>query len=257
MVKKTITDGDGDTTEEIVKEHPVLKILENPNPMQNYSQWMYNLEVEIDLMGNGIIYYAKNKQQLYIIPAETITLDFKGSDLVAYRVHEDIGNGMTKESGQTFAVKDIWHYRRPNPKSLFWGLSPFIPNRKPVLLNRYSLDWVLSFYLKGATPNVVIQSEKPNVDEKRALRFLRSFETSHTGRANLRRPLVIPHGYKAEMMNQSIADQNFVDLVKLNREDILQILRIPKHAGLNHSKTKQNITIPDLMFSGSITFSRR
>lgn len=230
VVKKTITDGDGDTTEEIVKEHPVLKILENPNPMQNYSQWMYNLEVEIDLMGNGIIYYAKNKQQLYIIPAETITLDFKGSDLVAYRVHEDIGNGMTKESGQTFAVKDIWHYRRPNPKSLFWGLSPFIPNRKPVLLNRYSLDWVLSFYLKGATPNVVIQSEKPNVDEKRALRFLRSFETSHTGRANLRRPLVIPNGYKAEMMNQSIADQNFVDLVKLNREDILQILRIPKHA---------------------------
>jgi hypothetical protein len=74
VVKKTINDGDGDTTEEIVKDHPVLKILENPNPMQNYSQWLYNLEIEIDLMGNGIIYYAKNKQQLYIIPAETITL---------------------------------------------------------------------------------------------------------------------------------------------------------------------------------------
>jgi phage portal protein BeeE len=88
----------------------------------------------------------------------------------------------------------------------------------------------LSFYLKGATPNVIIQSEKPNVDEKRALRLLRSFEQAHTGRANYRRPLVVPSGYKAEIMTQSIADQNFVELVKLNREDILQILRIPKHA---------------------------
>jgi HK97 family phage portal protein len=230
VIRKS-TDAQGNTNLEVVEDHQALTILENPNPMQNYSQWMYNLEIEIDLMGNGIVYYARNRKQLYIIPAETVSLDFDKDKLIGYRVHQDLGQGqLDPNSSSTFATKDIWHYRRPNPRSLFWGLSPFVPNRKPILLNRYSLDWVLSFYLKGATPNVIIQSEKPNVDEKRALRLLRSFEQAHTGRANYRRPLVVPSGYKAEIMTQSIADQNFVELVKLNREDILQILRIPKHA---------------------------
>ena len=230
VVKKSVGP-DGKLVKEKVEDSPVLKILENPNEFQNYSDWMYNLEIEIDLMGNGIIYFAKQKSQLWIIPAETVTLDIDDNDLVGYRVHQDLGNGSLDVNNATFfKKKDIWHYRRPNPQSLLWGLSPFIPNRKPVLLNRYSLDWVMSFYLKGATPNVIIQSEKPNVDEKRALRMLKTFEQAHTGRSNMRRPLLIPNGYRAEMMNQSIADQNFVELVKLNREDILQILRIPKHA---------------------------
>jgi HK97 family phage portal protein len=231
VVKRLSTDASGDVNEETVTDHPALMILQNPNPFQGYKDFIYNLEVEIDLMGNGIIYYAKRSNQLWIIPAETVTLDLNEGRLAGYRVHQDLGQGqIDATSAEVFKPDDIWHYRRPNPRSLLWGLSPFVPNRKPVLLNRYSLDWVMSFYLKGATPNVIIQSEKPNVDEKRALRMLKTFEQAHTGRANMRRPLLVPNGYKAEMMNQSIADQNFVELVKLNREDILQILRIPKHA---------------------------
>ena len=231
VVKRLSTDASGDVNEETVTDHPALMILQNPNPFQGYKDFIYNLEIEIDLMGNGIIYYAKRSNQLWIIPAETVTLDLNEGRLAGYRVHQDLGQGqIDATSAEVFKPDDIWHYRRPNPRSLLWGLSPFVPNRKPVLLNRYSLDWVMSFYLKGATPNVIIQSEKPNVDEKRALRMLKTFEQAHTGRANMRRPLLVPNGYKAEMMNQSIADQNFVELVKLNREDILQILRIPKHA---------------------------
>jgi phage portal protein BeeE len=75
VIRKS-TDAQGNTNLEVVEDHQALTILENPNPMQNYSQWMYNLEIEIDLMGNGIVYYARNRKQLYIIPAETVSLDF-------------------------------------------------------------------------------------------------------------------------------------------------------------------------------------
>ena len=230
-VKKKTVESDGSFSTEKIYDHPALMILSNPNPFQTYKDFIYNLEIEIDLMGNGILYFAKKSKQLFIIPAESVTLDVENNEVVGYRVHENIGSGiMNPDQAQVFPKKDIWHYRRPNPKSMLWGLSPFVPNRRVCLLNKYSSDWLLSFYLKGATPNVIIQAEKSNVDAERALRLLKTLETSHTGRANLRRPLIVPAGYKAEMMNQSIADQNFVELVRLNREDILQILRIPKHA---------------------------
>ena len=258
VVKRKVVGKDGSVNIEIVDDHQALFMLQSPNPLQTYAQFIYNLEVEIDLMGNGIIYYARANKQLYIIPAETVTLEFNNKgELEGYRVHEELTGGVLDTSkSKVFKERDIWHYRRPNPKSLYWGLSPFVPNRKPILLNRYSLDWVTSFYLKGATPNVVLSTDK-GTNEKAALRFLKTFEMAHTGRSNYRRPLVLPSGMKAEVLNQSIADQNFVELVKLNRQDILQILRIPPHAvglaeagSLGSEEHKESMKF---FFTGSIT----
>ena len=232
VVIKESTGADGKQDEEIIKSHPVLTILENPNEFQGYSQWIYNYCVELDLMGNTIVYYAQQKQNLFIIPAETVVLDFdeKGKH-AGYTVSSEGTNPfhLQTDGVMKFKKNQIWHQRRPNPKSMLWGLSPFIPNRKNILFNRYSGDWLNSFYQKGAMPTVALSMDRA-VDEKSAMRFLRSFEMAHTGRRNMRRSLVLPKGVSVEALSIPISDQMLPELVRMNRENILNILRVPKHA---------------------------
>jgi len=231
-ILKTSTNQDGKKVDEIIDSHPVLTILDEPNEFQEYSQFIYNYCVELDLMGNALVFYASSTKNLHIIPAETVTLDFdKTGNISGYVVTGDMNNPFKQQSsGQMFfKKKQVWHQRRPNPKTPLWGLSPFIPNTKSILFNRYSQDWLNSFYLKGATPTVALSMDKA-VDEKSALRFLRSFEMAHTGRRNQRRPLVLPKGVSIETLSIPIAEQNLPELVRMNREVILNILRVPKHA---------------------------
>ena len=235
IVKKVVKEEGGKVLEETVDSHPVLMILENPNEFQTYSIWMYNYVVELDLMGNAMVFYGKQKQQLVIIPTETAQLHFNDKGRFSgYNVINqslDVGNldHITRESQMFFKKEQIWHQRRPNPKSLLYGLSPFVPNRKNILFSRYTQDWLNSFYLKGATPTIALTMER-NVDEQSAHRFLRSFEMAYTGRRNMRRPLIMPKGVSADTLSPSVADQNLVELIKQNRESIINILRVPKHA---------------------------
>lgn len=218
----------GKTRQVPVENHPLMPTLTQPNAWQDYSSWMYLHVVELNLMGNAIQWYAEQSQQLIGIPADRVQMDFNGNRLRQYVIHSLATEG-DSVPGTTFKVDDIMHQRRPNPSSLWWGLSPFIPNSKSILFNRYSQDYLNSFYLKGATPQMVLQMEK-NASEDSALRMLRSFETSYTGRRNQRRTLVLPKGVKADPMNHSIGDQKLVDVINSNMEKIINILRVPKHA---------------------------
>ncbi len=223
---------DSDTEVTPLPNHPLSAMIENPNPWQDYSTWMYLHAVEVNLMGNGIQWFAENTMQMIILPADLIHLDFADSNtLKHYMVHSDgshfIETGII--DSMVFSAEDILHQRRPNPSNMIWGLSPFIPNRKSILFNRYTQDYLNAFYLKGATPQMALHMEK-NASEDSALRMLRSFEMSYTGRRNQRRTLVLPKGVKAESMSHSIGDQRLTDVSNMNLDKILNILRIPKHA---------------------------
>lgn len=231
VVDKVVAEKNGKKIVEEMDEHPALTLLRNPNEFQEYSTFIYNYVVELDLMGNSLVHYNANRQKLHIIPTESMNLklDEEGK-LVGYEIFNDVSAmEMLPGNGLFFLKKSIWHQKRPNPKSALYGLSPFIPTRKNVLFNRYTSNWLNSFYLKGATPTVSLSMDR-NVDEKSALRFLRSFENAYTGVRNMRRPLVLPKGVTAETMSPSVADQQLIELINKNRENIINILRVPKHA---------------------------
>jgi HK97 family phage portal protein len=231
VVKRTVGETDGKAEIETIDEHPALTLIKNPNEFQEYATFIYNYVIELDLMGNALLHYARNRQTLNIIPAENVSLkmDDKGG-FAGYEIFQDMAfEEQLTGRGMFFTRQNVWHQRRPNPKSMLWGLSPFVPTRKNVLFNRYTSDWLNSFYLKGATPTVSLSMER-NVDEKSALRFLRSFEQAYTGVRNMRRPLVLPKGVTAETMSPTVADQQLIELINKNRENIINILRVPKHA---------------------------
>lgn len=213
-------------------ENPLNALLEQPNQWQDYSSWMYQTIVELFLMGNAVIWSANKSGQLITLQTENVNLEFDNvGQLKRYMLTnfaEDDTGFRSVEAVQSFDPKEIMHVRRPNPSSLLWGLSPFVPGRKSILFNRYSQDYLNAFYLKQATPGLALSLDR-QVNEDVALRQLRSFEVAYQGRKNMRRTLILPKGVSAQTLTHSLSDQKLIEHIDKNRETILGILKVPKH----------------------------
>jgi HK97 family phage portal protein len=229
---------DGKPVIEAAEGHPVQKMIDFPNEFQDYHAWMYTTVIDLTLIGNAIQWFRRDAQKIYNIPAETVHIDFDGVGRIKqYRSFESVDKeGMSVPLRQwVFAAGDVIHYRKPNPGSMIWGLSPFLAGQRAILFNRYSTEYLNSFYQKGASPSMVLEMGEM-ANETNALRLLRSFEAAYTGRRNQRRPLVTPKGVTAKAISHSLADQQLKDYIAQNRETILALLKIPPHeVGLQKS----------------------
>lgn len=227
VMKKETVNGEEILT--AVQDHPLQQLLDNPNEWQDYSSFIYNLNIEKTLMGNSVVWFNRSSNQIMVVPFDKLNIDFDQFGAInTYSVIEENEFG-GKTVVSEFKPKDIMHIRRPNPNSLIFGLSPFIPGRKSVLFNRYTTEYLNSFYEKGATPGLAIKMDKA-VSEKAALRLLRSYEMAYTGRRNQRRTLVLPKGTDVSEISHTIADQRITELVNANMDKVLNLLGVPKHA---------------------------
>jgi len=230
MVMRKVVKNGKKTTENV--DNPVVQaMLENPNDYQTYYQWMYSTIMDLVAIGNSVTWIAFVSKQLVHIPIETIFIDVDATKngIRSYKVtagsQQDYPN---LKSAISIPPQQICHARRPNPSSMIWGLSPFIPGKKSVLFNRYTSEYLNSYYLKGAQPGLALEMSN-DANEKMALRLLRSFEMAHTGRKNQRRNLILPKGVTVKDVSHKLADQQLKDYWLLNRETIINLLGIPKH----------------------------
>ena len=219
----------GELVVEPFASHPLNELMEHPNPWESYYSFMMRLAIELTLMGNCIVWKLRFHNQIMVIPTENVTMDFDSDGILqAYVINgatDELGTGKT---GFRILPEDIIHVKLPNPRSIHFGLSPFIPGRRPILFERYSQEYLLNFYLKQSNPGTILElGEKAN--EKQALRFLKSMELRYTGRSTNRRTLILPKGVSAKNYNPTFAQQELKDHIKDNKGTIRALLNIPPH----------------------------
>lgn len=222
----------GEDKRDALNDHPITKLMKRPNPYQTSQELMYSFACDLVLGGNGFLYQKQGSNSIANLPFERVQYNFDQQGipnfLMFYPQQQDDTVTLDVKNMQ-MPLSDIIHTKKASPSSAFWGLSPFTPGRKGVLVNRYTTDYILAFYLKGATPQMILEVDQM-AGQKALVRMLRSFEAAYTGRRNQRRTLLLPKGVKATIADTKIVDQQFMDLVNQNRETILNLLHIPKHA---------------------------
>lgn len=229
VMKSTIVDGE--ERSEAAQGHSVQKRLEKPNKTQTYYQWIYSVIADLRLTGNAIVYKSPATGELMHIPIEMVALDFNtDGSLKCYRIIQYSTNYEMPIAREIMRLdpKDVAHIRKPNPSSAMWGLSPYVPARKSILFDRYSLEFLNNFYIKGATPGLILTLDS-EANEASALRLLRSMESAYTGRRNQRRNMVLPKGVTADTKTQTLADQQLEKYVDQNREVLINVSQVPKH----------------------------
>lgn len=228
VYKKTKSETGKEIIEE-VPQHRLNRLLEMPNPYQDYHAFMYSIVVDNIVGGNDIIWKGLLSEQLYLIPFETVTPKLSGNndELLGFDKIAWDQFGVANKIG-FFPRDQIIHIKRPNPSCIYWGLSPLIPGRRATLFNRFSSQYLINYYLKGAAPGIVLEMQN-EVNLEKTNRLIRSFEQAYTGRKNQRRTMILPPGVTAKNPMHTLADQQLKDYVTINKETILNLLHIPKH----------------------------
>lgn len=218
--------------EEVLKPalgHPAQKILDNPNPLQSDYSFKYASITDLCVTGNTLIYLSRSQRWLVQVPTEIINLDIAGSgDLRGYDIVGIDPQNFPVGMRTKIKPQDMIHIKRPNSSSVYWGLSPLIPGANSALFNKYSSEYLLNFYRKGAQPGIVLEMGEES-NENQAKKLLASLETAYTGRSNQRRGLILPKGVKANNLAHTLADQQLIEYIRNNRETLINIYGVPKH----------------------------
>jgi len=228
VTEKKVTDGV--TLFAPATDHELQTLLDQPNPRQSQGTLVYNWVADLTLGGNGLVYHAEPGDTLHNVAFERISPLLKPDtdELLGYYISTDMNCDPTGDNVIRFGPDEILHAMKPDPSACWWGLSPFIPGRAGILFAKYSQEFLNSFYLKGATPQLALEMDS-DVNEKGAMRLLRSFEKAYTGRENSRRPLVTPKGVTVKPITTTLADQQLITYINSNRETLINLLAIPKH----------------------------
>lgn len=218
--------------EEVLKPafgHPVQRMLDTPNPLQSDYAFKYAAITDLSVTGNCLVYVSEMQKWLVQVPTEIINIDVAGNgDLRGYDIVGLDPQNFPVGMRYKLKPKDVIHIKRPNSSSVYWGLSPLIPGAHPAMFNKYTNEYLINFFKKGAQPGLVLElGEESN--EQQAKKLLASIETAYTGRSAQRRAMVLPKGVKPHSLTHTLADMQLIEYLKNNRETLINIYGVPKH----------------------------
>ena len=119
VMKSAATAGD---FEEVVDAHPILELLRKANQYEDgFSQSVMRM-LYMELTGNAYLNVIMDKtlgvpSELYTMPAQNVTILPGKKELVEAYLY-----GVDRNSMQRFELDEVIHFKRPNPRNLYYGL---------------------------------------------------------------------------------------------------------------------------------------
>ena len=119
VMKSAATAGD---FEEVVDAHPILELLRKANQYEDgFSQSVMRM-LYMELCGNAYLHVITNKAlgvptELFTMPAQNVTILPGKTELVEAYLY-----GTNSQSMQRFELDEVIHFKRPNPRNIYYGL---------------------------------------------------------------------------------------------------------------------------------------
>ena len=146
----------GDDYEVVTEAHPVLTLLDQPNPYQNgYEATMLRVLYQ-ELTGNAYLHPVMDQArqvptQLWSMPAQYVEIvPGKERFIDAYLY------GVSRDQRRIFAPDEVIHFKRPNPGDLYYGLGKLEAAWGVANMNAAMKEMDLSFFENKARPDYLL-----------------------------------------------------------------------------------------------------
>lgn len=210
---------------EFIPNHALEKIWEKGSAIQSGRALHWTAYLDLVLGGNFFLVLDQFFTGMAIAPVELVSINLSENSDIGL---ESITVSNPMRSGQRFLVsrERVIQVKLPNPGNPFFGMSPFMPAARPVLLDRYMNEFNMALYLRGGTYSGIIECTQ-DISKERLARLMRSFEANYTGKKNWWRQMFLPKGASWKPSSLNMADMQHLEGLKENRKTILACLGIP------------------------------
>lgn len=240
--------------EQIVEQHPLIDLLNRPNPLQSYSEFFNSLYGYVLLSGNAYILKVGSElgqpKELHQLRPDRINI--KGGGNPIPEKYEYILNGRVHQTylvDQENGFSELKHVKLWNPLDDYYGLSPMSAAAIEVDQFNMSSKHNVNLLQNGARPSgAVIFKPKDdagfnvNLTESQRQQLLTDLNNRFSGSGNAGRPMLLEGDFDWKEMGLSPKDMDFAQLKNMSATDIALCFGVPSQlVGVPDGQTYSNV----------------
>ncbi len=166
--------------EEVVDAHPILELLRKANQYEDGFALSVMRMLYMELTGNAYLHVVTDKalgvpSQLFTMPAQNVTIMPGKTQLVDAYLY-----GVDRNSMQQYELDEIIHFKRPNPRNLYYGLGKVEAAYGAIQQSQAAHTQDLSFLENMSRPDYAA-IVKGGASEQSMRRFEESMRSLHQG----------------------------------------------------------------------------
>ena len=166
--------------EEVTDAHPILELLRKANAYEDGFSLSVLRMLYLELTGNAYLHVVTDSalgipSALYTVPAQNVTIVPSKTNIIEAYLY-----GTDSSAMQRFEVDEIIHFRRPNPRSLFYGLGKVEAAYAAIQMNEACHVQDLSFFENMSRPDYAA-IVRGGASEAAMRRFEESMRSLHQG----------------------------------------------------------------------------
>jgi len=226
--------------EEIEGGHPLLTLLERPNPWSGQGYFMYCLMAYWLITGNAFIWtirIGKEPKELWTLRPDRFAIQPGGTmGLVKEYIYRVNGRD------QTLLAEDVLHLRMFQDWAVEWfGLSPVKVGALLVDTDNNAVNWNRSLLKNRGRPDAIFAFKQTLIEDQRAS-FERRLKEAYGGGENAGRPLIAEGAdFTYQQLSQSPSELDFVASTSMTNRRICQLYNVPPELiGDPQNKTYSN-----------------
>ena len=245
--------------------HPLLELMERPNPAQSYNSWLTEVIAFGKLTGNRFIYgigpetggNANKFTELYVLPSQNV-------EIVSGGIMEPVQGYKLQYNGTFEAPADsICHIKDFNPDydgtgTHLYGQSPLRAGLRSLTANNEALTTGVK-YLQNQTARGILMSEEGDINEVQAQALKDKFRKQHQGSQNAGDIIITPSKLSWVNFGLPATDLALIEQYNSTVKDLCNVYNVPVQllnntdsATYNNMKEAkkalyQNAVIPELV----------
>ena len=241
--------------DEIVEQHPILDLLNRPNPLQSYSEFFNSLFGYVLLGGNAYILKVGAEQgapkELHQLRPDRMVI--KGSGNPIPDRYEYVVNGRVQKTymvDQVNGYSEVKHVKLWNPLDDYYGLSPMSAAAVEVDQFNMSSKHNVNLLQNGARPSgaVIFKPQDDagfaaNLSESQRQQLLTDLNNRFSGAGNAGRPMLLEGDFDWKEMGLTPKDMDFHRLKNMAATDIALCFGVPSQlVGVPDAQTYANVS---------------
>ena len=203
---------------------PYAKLLDRPNPQNDYYQWVERFITYLYVAGNVYVLKERNRTNkitaLWLLRPDRVTIQSSDMGVNKYVYTID---------GKEYHIPpaDVAHMAFPNPGGDVYGLSPLSVMAKTVNLDLAMTDFAKLFFQNAGVPSGLLKVKRRISSQEEASMIRSRWRSSFGGANNMHRVAVLDNDAEYQAMAAAPKDMDLKGLHDLTETRICAVLGVP------------------------------